>query len=143
VVLEAVSTTAKTMLVVSASAEVRAALHRVGRQLGLEVTFVDGAVDALLVVVDQLVDVLMLDHRPADAPDDLEGAIDAIEALNERAAIIVVVDSPDPREVEEADRAGAEAVVTVPFDAHEVSAAIERTFGPVPVSPSRPRHELN
>lgn len=118
------------MLVVGTDVRLRADLERIGRELGLSVSFVEELRQALLAIETTRFDVVIL-----GAGDHLHQHIVQIEALDERLAILAVVASEDPTAIAAAFRAGAEDVLSMPLNAHELSAAIERTFGPVPVEP--------
>lgn len=121
---------ARTMLVVGTNVRLRADLERLGRELGLAVSFVEDLRQALLAVETARFDVVIL-----GAGDHLRDEIRQLEAIDERAAILAVVASEDPEAIAATFRAGAEDVLSMPLNAHELSAAIERTFGPVPVEP--------
>ena len=121
------------MLVVSSELRLRARLDRIGRELGLTVTFVHDLQQAIATIPTTPFDVIILGPDLVD--DGLRDAILRIEAIDERAAILAVVTSEDPTTIAATFRAGAEDVLSMPLNAHELSAAIARSFGPVPIEP--------
>jgi len=121
------------MLVVSTDLRMRADLERIGRELGLAVTFVNDLREALATIPTAKFDIVLLGPDLID--DALRETLLRLDAADDRSAILAVVTSEDATAIAATFRAGADDVLSIPVNAHELSAAIGRTFGPVPVEP--------
>lgn len=126
-------TPALSMLVVSRGLRVRADLERIGRDLGLAIHFAKDLRTAVASIRTAWLDVVVLGPDLVD--DALRDTIVRIHALDDGSTILAVLPVEDPSTVCKAFRAGAKDVLSMPLSAHELSAAIARTFGPVPIEP--------
>ena len=135
-------TPALSMLVVSSGLRVRLELERVGRDLGLAIHFAEDLRTAVATIRTAWLDVVVLGPDLVD--DDLRDTILRIHALDDGSTILAVLPVEDVKMICKAFRAGAKDVLSMPLSAHELSAAIASTFGPVPIEPGlAPGSRLN